>query len=382
MILQPEPLRPAPLRPSGPTILLTLDAVGGVWRYTLDLAAGLRGQGVRCAFLGFGPEPGAEARAEAEALGPLDWSDCPPDWLASGPHALDRVPEAIAEAARRHRVDLIQLGAPSQAAALKVPVPVVSVVHSCLPTWFAAVRGGHPPSDLAWHLGLNAHGMANSDCVIAPSQALARLIARAYGAGPRVEVVPNASRAPERQTADERFVLAVGRWWDEGKNGAVLDAVAPLLDWPLVMVGATEGPNGAVLPITRAQRRGPLSHRLTQDLVGRAGIFVAPSVYEPFGLAVVEAARAAVPLVLADIPTFRELWEGAALFFPPRDAEELASVLHGLQSDPAERRRLGRAAQARAARYAPKPQLQAMLGLYARLLTGDHAQPLLATGAR
>jgi len=57
-------------------------------------------------------------------------------------------------------------------------------------------------------------------------------------------------------------------------------------------------------------------------------------------------------------------------------------VLHGLQSDPAERRRLGRAAQARAARYAPKPQLQAMLGLYARLLTGDHAQPLLATGAR
>ena len=378
MILQPESLRP-----SGPTILMTLDAVGGVWRYALDLAAGLRAHGVRCAFLGFGPEPGAEARDEAEALGPLDWSDCPPDWLAPGPHALDAGPQAIADSARRHRVDLIQLSAPSQAASLKVPVPVVSVVHSCLPTWFAAVRGGGVPAEYRWHLGLNAQGMATSDCVVAPSQALARMIDGAYGAGPRVEVVPNASRAPDRQTADEPFVLAVGRWWDQGKNGAVLDAVAGWLDWPLVMVGANEGPNGALLPIAHAQHPGPLSHRLTQDLIGRAGIFVAPSVYEPFGLAVVEAARAAVPLVLADIPTFRELWDGAAVFFPPRDAVELASVLHGLQADPAERRRLGRAAQARAARYAPEPQLQAMLRLYARLLAdGLASEPLLATGAR
>lgn len=374
MILQPEPLRP-----SGPTILMTLDAVGGVWRYTLDLAAGLRGQGVRCAFLGFGPEPGAEARAEAEALGPLGWSDCPPDWLAPDAAALDGVPDAIADAARQHRADLIQLSAPSQAAALKVPVPVVSVVHSCLPTWFAAVRGGGVPAEYAWHLTLNAQGMVSSDCVIAPSYALARLIAATYGAG--VEVVHNASRAPQRQTKDEPFVLAVGRWWDEGKNGAVLEAAAPLLDWPLVMVGANQGPNGAVLPVAHAQHRGVLPHRQTQALIGRAGIFVAPSVYEPFGLAVVEAARAAVPLVLADIPTFRELWEGAALFFPPHDAEALAAALHGLQVDPAERRRLGAAGQARSARYAPEPQVQAMLALYARLLAEiPAAETLLATG--
>ncbi|MBC7137897.1 MAG: glycosyltransferase family 4 protein [Defluviimonas sp.] len=372
-----------PRRAGGPRILMTLDAVGGVWRYALDLAAGLGQHGIRCAFLGFGPEPGGEARAEAEALGPLDWSDCPPDWLAPDPAALAQVPGAIADAARRQRADLIHLNLPSQAAALKVPVPVVSVVHSCLPTWFAAVRGGGVPAQYAWHLGLNAQGMANSDCVLAPSRSLAAQIARVYGTSrlSRVRVVHNASRAPERQTADTPFVLAIGRWWDEGKNGAVLDAAAPMLDWPLLMVGAAEGPNGAVLPIAHAQHRGPLSHPMTQELIGRAGIFVAPSLYEPFGLAVVEAARAAVPLVLADIPTFRELWDGAALFFPPRDAQALAEVLRRLQADPDERRRLGRAAQTRAARHAPGPQLRAMLTLYSGLLA-PAAPPLLANGAR
>jgi glycosyltransferase involved in cell wall biosynthesis len=44
---------------------------------------------------------------------------------------------------------------------------------------------------------------------------------------------------------------------------------------------------------------------------------VAPSLYEPFGLAVAEAARAARPLVLSDIPTFRELWGDAALTSRP-----------------------------------------------------------------
>ncbi len=49
-------------------------------------------------------------------------------------------------------------------------------------------------------------------------------------------------------------------------------------------------------------------------------IFVSTSLYEPFGLAVLEAAQAGCPLVLSDIATFRELWDGAAIFFPPGDA--------------------------------------------------------------
>ena len=54
--------------------------------------------------------------------------------------------------------------------------------------------------------------------------------------------------------------------------------------------------------------------------MARAAIFVSSSVYEPFGLAVLEAAGSGAALVLSDIPTFRELWDEAALFAPPGDA--------------------------------------------------------------
>ncbi len=45
-----------------------------------------------------------------------------------------------------------------------------------------------------------------------------------------------------------------------------------------------------------------------------ATVFASMARYEPFGLAVLEAAQAGMRLVLSDIPTFRELWDGAAIF--------------------------------------------------------------------
>ena len=79
-----------------------------------------------------------------------------------------------------------------------------------------------------------------------------------------------------------------------------------------------------------------------------------------------EAARVARPLVLADIPTFRELWDGAALFFPARDPGALADAANRLAEDPALRRRLGQAAQIRARRFTLVAQARAMK----RLLDG------------
>ena len=70
----------------------------------------------------------------------------------------------------------------------------------------------------------------------------------------------------------------------------------------------------------------------------KASVFASVSRYEPFGLAVLEAAQAGCALVLSDIPTFRELWDGAALFVPPEDPVALAEALRNtLQDDPSER---------------------------------------------
>lgn len=351
------------------SVLMTVDAVGGVWRYAMDLAGGLAEEGVAVVFAGFGPPPSAAQRQEARRIGLLEWQDAPLDWLARGPQELEPVPGLIAAVARRHRVDVLHLNAPSQAAGLSVPVPVVAVSHSCIPTWFNTMRGNGLPPDWLWHRRLNRIGLMAANAVLTPSQAQARLMAEAYGPLPELRVVPNASSfAPPPATAPrERFVLAAGRWWDEGKNAAVLDAAAETITAPVVLAGATVSPEGDRVPLPRCDLRGSLPPEALAGLMQRAAVFVAPSLYEPFGLAVLEAARARLPLVLADIPTFRELWQDAAVFFPPRDAEALSLLVNGLLDDPSRCRRLGEAAERASRRFTLQAQTAATRALYAEL---------------
>ncbi|RUZ05780.1 glycosyltransferase, partial [Mesorhizobium sp. M7A.F.Ca.CA.002.15.1.1] len=101
-----------------------------------------------------------------------------------------------------------------------------------------------------------------------------------------------------------------------------------------------------------------------RSLMARAGIFVSPSIYEPFGLAALEAAMSATPLVLSDIATYRELWDGAAMFFDARNPHDLAAGLNRLSSDAELRRELGQAAMRRSRRFTLARQAAAMRGVY------------------
>lgn len=355
-------------------VLMTLDAVGGVWRYAMDLARAAAPLGVRTVFLGFGPPPLPRQRAEAEALGALDWEEeAALDWLAPGPEALSGVPETIARAARRHGADLLHLNLPSQAAGLATDRPVLVVSHSCVPTWFRAVRGSGLPPGWEWHGEINAAGLRRADGVVAPSRAHASALGACYGPIAGLRVVPNATAAPEGRGPERSFALASGRWWDEGKGGATLDAAAALCRWPVRLLGPTRGPNGTAFAPVHAEAAGELPHAEAIRLMGEAGVFVSPSLYEPFGLAVAEAARMGLPLLLSDIPTFRELWDGAAAFVPPGDAPALARALDALAADPALRRRLGEAARLRSRRFAPEAQARDMTRLYETLAGADLA---------
>jgi alpha-1,3-rhamnosyl/mannosyltransferase len=84
-------------------------------------------------------------------------------------------------------------------------------------------------------------------------------------------------------------------------------------------------------------------------LYAGAVAFVSPSRSEGFGLPAVEAAATGTPVVLSDIPAHRETLGGAALFFPPGDAQRLATELERLSSDGELQRRTGWAARERVA---------------------------------
>jgi glycosyltransferase involved in cell wall biosynthesis len=367
-------LNPAPRR-----ILMTLDAVGGVFRYAVDLARGLAAHGCAVSFVGQGPRPSPAQDAELRDIpdARLFWLDEPLDWMASGAAEIASVPARLADLAEAEQVDLLHLNLPSQAAGLSTSRPVVVVSHSCVVTWWDAVRAAPLPPDWAWHRAANRAGFDAADAVLAPSESHAAALERCYGRIDGLSVVRNGVRGePGIAWAEKKLhALAVGRWWDDGKNGAVLDAAAALLAQPVIMAGPCAGPQGQSLTIAHAQAPGALPHERIRAMMAEAAIVVSPSRYEPFGLAAVEGGLAGAALVLADIPTYRELWDGAALFAAPDDPQAFAAAIRRLVTDAALRGEWAARASARAQRYTPEAQLSRLLGIYDSVLGRSRATP-------
>ena len=133
---------------SSPRVLLTTDAVGGVWRYSLDLARAMAGRGAGRAGAG---AVGGAARRRRPIVRVVE-TGLPLDWTAGRTRANSR--RCGGWAAR----DLAERGGggirASACAGLgrmreRWPVPVVAVAHSCVATWwdggarrFVATRSG------------------------------------------------------------------------------------------------------------------------------------------------------------------------------------------------------------------------------------------------
>lgn len=295
-------------------ILITTDAVGGVWRYTLDLARGVAERGVPVTVAVLGPAPDAAQRAEARGL-PLVSTGLALDWTAENPLALAAATEALRALALRVGAASLHLHAPALVGRGDWGVPVIAVAHSCVATWWRAVHGGEPPVDFQWRLEATLTGLGAADAVIAPTRAHAEAVRAVYGPV-AIDVVRNGAAMPPPVPGIERedAVLTAGRLWDEGKNVAALDRLAPALGIPVRAAGPIAGPNGAAIELPNLDLLGQLDPAGMARAYAGATVFASFAKYEPFGLAVLEAALSGMRLVLADIPSFRELWNGAAAF--------------------------------------------------------------------
>jgi glycogen synthase len=198
-------------------------------------------------------------------------------------------------------------------------------------------------------------GLRAADVICAPTVAVLDDLQRNYSFSTRTAVVPNGRAGSGRQAEKEPFVLAVGRFDDPAKNIASLQEARSAISWPVVLVG--EG-----TPL------GRLAASTVSDLVGRASIYAAPAFYEPFGLAILEAGLAGCALVVADIPSLREVWADAAVFVAPGDREALSAAIAGLIEDERRCAATGRRARRRAARYTPEAMASGYLQLYAGVL--------------
>lgn len=351
-------------------LLMTCDAVGGVWQYATDLADALAAQGVEVLLAVVGPsEPLPPTRASGVQVIP---THLPLDWLATGAAEVLAAGRAIAALAAEHRVDLIQLNSPTLAAAGPFPAPLVAVAHGCVGTWWAAAHGTAPDAEYSWHGELMRAGLLAADAVVAPTAAYAQTVRDHYHL-PMAPIAIHNGRAP-RALPDARpvdHVLTAGRLWDRVKNTALLDEVAALLPVPLRAAGPTTAPHGETVATRHLRPLGVLSDAALAAEYAARPIFVSAARFEPFGLAVLEAAQAGCALVLSDIATFRELWSGAALFVGNEMPGAWAEAIERIRLDADLRTQLGDAARARAARYTPEATATAMLALYRSLRAPD-----------
>ena len=358
-------------------VFMTADAVGGVWQYALDLAQGLRAYDTETTLCVLGPRPSPEQHAAARRIPGLRLIclDLPLDWTAASPDDVLDAAATVVDVAHDDGSSIIHLNSPALAAGPRFPAPVVTVCHSCMATWWQAVRKRPMSRPFRWHKDLVAQGLGKADAIVAPSGAFARAVAQAYSLPAPPMVVYNGRRPcvrealPEGAIPETPFAFTAGRLWDEGKNLRALDEAAAHLSMPVFAAGPLKGPNRTSIKLSHVRALGNLSEGHVAEWLSAKPIFVSTARYEPFGLAVLEAAEAGCALVLSDIPTFRELWDGAACFVPPDDDGAIASTIEQIASDPRQRTLYASAARRRARRYTAEVMAAKVRAIYGGLLS-------------
>ncbi|MBV8334960.1 MAG: glycosyltransferase family 4 protein [Alphaproteobacteria bacterium] len=351
------------------TVLMTVDTVGGVWNYAERLCAAL--DEIRFVWAQMGPPVLAEHRARIARLTNvvLHESDYRLEWMADAAEDLSAGRRWLAELARREVVDLIHINGFAHAS-LGIEAPSVVVAHSDVLSWWHAVHGCAAPPQ--WHAYRRrvAAGLAAARRIVAPSAAVMNDLTTHYPVPiQRAAIIANGIDPSDyRAVPKSPKILAAGRIWDEAKNLQILDAVAPRLDWPIEIAGDVDHPEGGKARFDNVRLLGRLTAAQMAQQLASASIFVAPARYEPFGLAILEAAAAGCALVLSDIPSLRENWRGAATFVPPDDVAALSSALRHLIADTGECARLADAAHRRAQRFTIRRTAAAYHALYGELV--------------
>jgi glycogen synthase len=358
-----------------PTVLMTADTVGGVWPYSVGLCRSL--PEIHFILATLGPRPVEAQRDAVRKLRNvmLVESDYRLEWMADGDFDFEQSLNWLYELIEEHDVDLVHVNDYGHAR-LGLDLPVVAVAHSDVLSWWEAVHKSAAPAQWDGYRGRVIAGLAAATRIIAPTAAALGDLDRHYlPQASRASVIPNGIDVAAFPVLDKRpVVLGAGRLWDAAKNVAALDAAAPGLPWPVEIAGEVEHPEGGVAGCSNVRLLGRLPPAEMARHLGSAGIYAAPARYEPFGLAILEAAAAGCPLVVGDIASLRENWDGAALFADPESPAELHTAIVALIADPEERSRLARVAQCRARSFTLDRMAQAYSVLYRDMMRCS-AQP-------
>ncbi|AHM58362.1 group 1 glycosyl transferase [Flammeovirgaceae bacterium 311] len=354
---------------------MTADTVGGVWTYALELVKALQPLGVEVHLATMGKLPTTAQKKEAAALKNiiLHTASYQLEWMEQPWREVDAAGEWLLALEKEIQPDLIHLNNYCHGD-LPWQAPVLMVGHSCVLSWWKAVKGVEAPENYTTYARRVKKGLGAADLVLAPTKAYLEQLRYYYGPFVQDGVIANSRDGSYfKPGTKEKFILSAGRLWDEAKNLAACEKAAAELAWPIAIAGDNLHPgNGQELAYHHLELLGRLEPAALAEKMAKAAIYIMPARYEPFGLSILEAALSGCALVLGDIPSLRENWQGVAQFVNPHDPEDIRSKLDFLIRNPQIRERMGTLARERAADFNPGAGAAAYLHYYKALLNSQN----------
>lgn len=355
-------------------LLMTTDTVGGVWTFTSELTQELLERDHAVELVSFGRLPSDEQNKWAlakEKLHPgrfrFTASPAPLEWSQDNDHSLTEGLPILTRLAERCAPDAL-LTNQYCFGDLPSELPRVIVAHSDVLSWARACRVAAltPSPWLAQYRAMVRDGLDRADAVVAPTHAVLEDLALNFRLPPRAEVIANGREIPPPYSTPVRKLQAItaGRLWDEAKGLDLLETCP--LPLPVLIAGETEfeGEQARSLP-GNVRRLGSLPALELQQRFRESAIYLCTSLYEPFGLAPLEAALCGCAILARDLPSLREVWGDDALYF--RDAQGLATQVRRLTENELALATLAERGQRRAASFTTERMTEGYLQLLGEL---------------
>ena len=363
-------------------ILVTTDTLSGVWTYTRELVTGLAGRGVRVTLVSFGEIPVPEQTAWMDSLRGLEYRPTAfrLDWMQDAEEHFTESSAYLRALVKERKPDLLHFNHPCYGS-LAVGSPRIVAAHGDLISWWKAVHG-HAPKEtqwIRWYRQRLNEGLAAADVAVAPTVWMRDSLRSSYAA-PKQSAVIYHGRNPvlfNSYGKKDDSILAVGRHLDAGKQLGLLTQHNHVV--PVSIVSSNATARTPRIPIradvklaideTAVSIKGQQTEAQMRALYSRSAVYVATSCYEPDDMTAVEAALSRCAIVANSIPSFREVWGDAALYFRTNDATSLATTIQRLSQDRDLRRTYANRAFQRAHEcFTAKRMVDEYVSLYDRVL--------------
>jgi glycosyltransferase involved in cell wall biosynthesis len=278
---------------------------------------------------------------------------------------------------------------------LPCPAPVASVVtmfdlqHEHYPRFFSA-------TELSERRRLLPRSCALADRVIAFSEFTRQDLARRYGVPlEKITAVPIGVAAPpapsgvdarvaavrERYRLAERYLVYPSHFWRHKNHARLLEAFARYRsratgDLDLVLCGSPMDARGALAELLERDRRltdvrllGHVPGDDLQALVRGSSGMVFPSLFEGFGIPLVEAMGLGCPVAASRAAAIPEVVGDAAILFDPEDVSDMARAIERLVEEPGLAAELARRGVRRAALFTPERMARETWQVFLEALT-------------